>query len=324
MNIFVTGAAGFIGSNFVRWLLDNDDACITGYDSLTYAGNMENLGPALRSSRFRFIKGDIRDAEAVGNAFRETKPDAVVNFAAESHVDRSIADPSLFIDTNVAGTGVLLDAAVRYGIPTFHQVSTDEVYGDLPLDSGEPFTESSPLRPSSPYSASKAGADLLALSYARTYGLHVTISRCTNNYGPNQHPEKLIPKTVTSAFHDKPITIYGTGRNVRDWIYADDHCRAISMILRNGRSGRIYNVGADCPISNIDLVRKILTIMGKPLSLISYVPDRKGHDMRYALDSSRIREELGFSAESDFTLMLEKTIAFFEKQLAASPAEGIT
>ena len=181
MNIFVTGAAGFIGSNFVRWLLDNDDACITGYDSLTYAGNMENLGPALRSSRFRFIKGDIRDAEAVGKAFRETKPDAVVNFAAESHVDRSIADPSLFIDTNVAGTGVLLDAAVRYGIHAFHQVSTDEVYGDLPLDSGAPFTESSPLRPSSPYSASKAGADLLALSYARTYGLHVPISRCTNN-----------------------------------------------------------------------------------------------------------------------------------------------
>lgn len=312
--IIVTGAAGFIGANFTSLMLSwHPDLHIAGFDSLTYAGSLENLDGCLKNSRFTFIKGDIREKEAVEEAFCREKPDAVVNFAAESHVDNSISNPSLFLETNVLGTGVLLDAAVRHGV-RFHQVSTDEVYGDLLLECSERFTENSPLRPSSPYSASKAAADLLVLSYCRTYGIKATITRCTNNFGAYQHREKLIPKVIWNALHGLPIPVYGNGLNVREWISAEDHCRAVESVLAHGESGRIYNVGSGVEISNISLIKQLLSILGKDESLIEYVPDRPGHDLRYALDSSRIREELGFSVPEDsFHRRLEETAAFYRR-----------
>ena len=312
--IIVTGAAGFIGANFTSLMLSwHPDLHIAGFDSLTYAGSLENLDGCLKNSRFTFIKGDIREKEAVEETFCREKPDAVVNFAAESHVDNSISNPSLFLETNVLGTGVLLDAAVRHGV-RFHQVSTDEVYGDLLLECSERFTENSPLRPSSPYSASKAAADLLVLSYCRTYGIKATITRCTNNFGAYQHREKLIPKVIWNALHGLPIPVYGNGLNVREWISAEDHCRAVESVLAHGESGRIYNVGSGVEISNISLIKQLLSILGKDESLIEYVPDRPGHDLRYALDSSRIREELGFSVPEDsFHRRLEETAAFYRR-----------
>ena len=296
MKILISGAAGFIGTNFVYYMLDaHPDYKLIGYDALTYAGNIGNLAEALKNPSFTFIKGDICDRDAVYRLFQDHHPDIVVNLAAESHVDRSIENPEIFLQTNVVGTSVLMDACAKYGIRRFHQVSTDEVYGDLPLDSNEKFTEESPLRPSSPYSASKAAADLLTLAYRRTYGLPITISRCSNNYGPYQNPEKLIPKTIMLAEANQPIPIYGTGENIRDWIHVKDHCRAIDAIIHQGKDGEIYNVGGDNEISNINLVRKILRTMNKPESLIIFVEDRKGHDRRYAIDSSKLSDETGWS-----------------------------
>ena len=316
MNIVITGAAGFIGINFVYYMLSkHPEDNIIGYDALTYAANPEALKGTEKNPRFTFIKGDIRDREAVNDLFTTYSPDILINFAAESHVDRSIDNPSLFLETNVLGTGVLLDAARKYGLKRFHQVSTDEVYGDLPLDRPDlKFTESSPLRPSSPYSASKASADLLVLSYHRTYGLDVTISRCSNNFGPFQHEEKLIPKTILNALSDKPITVYGSGENIRDWIYVEDHCMAIDEIIHRGKNGEIYNIGADNEIKNITLIKKILSKLGKPESLIAYVNDRKGHDLRYALDASKLQKELGPLPFSPFEKRFGETIEWYKSR----------
>ena len=295
----VTGGAGFIGSAFIKYMLKKHrDRRIICFDALTYAADMSNLSSVMRDPLFSFIKGDITAEDDVENLFASYRPSVIVNFAAESHVDRSIESPSLFIKTNVDGTGALLNASLRHGIRRFHQISTDEVYGDLPLDHPEMrFTELSPLRPSSPYSASKAAADLLVLSYHRTYGLDVTVSRCSNNFGPCQNREKLIPKTVWNAIHDEKIPVYGDGLNVRDWIHTDEHSRAVDQIIERGRSGEVYNIGGNNEINNITLVKEILSVLDKPLSLIEYVPDRKGHDRRYAVDPSKIRDELGFEAE---------------------------
>lgn len=295
----VTGGAGFIGSAFIRYMLNRyRDRKIVCFDALTYAADMSNLSSVITDPLFSFIKGDITAEDDVENLFEAYRPSVIVNFAAESHVDRSIESPSLFIKTNVDGTGTLLDASLRHGIRRFHQISTDEVYGDLPLDHPEMrFTELSPLRPSSPYSASKAAADLLALSYHRTYGLDVTVSRCSNNFGSCQNREKLIPKTVWNAIHGESIPVYGDGLNIRDWIHTDEHSKAVDLIIERGRSGEVYNIGGNNEISNISLVKEILSVLDKPLSLIEYVPDRKGHDRRYAVDPSKIRDELGFEAE---------------------------
>ena len=310
MRIAVTGGAGFIGSAFARHMMARGDVeALAVFDALTYAANPHNLDSIMDDSRFSFIKGDIRKRKDVDALMRDFRPDIIVNFAAESHVDRSIENPSLFIETNVEGTGVLMDGCLEYGIRRFHQVSTDEVYGDTDASSGARFTESSPLFPSSPYSASKAAADLLCLSYRRTYGLPVTISRCTNNFGEGQHPEKLIPKAIALALEDKPIPIYGDGSNIREWISADDHSAAIEMILRHGVDGRIYNIGTGLELSNLELVRMILSLLGKDESLIAFTEDRKGHDRRYALDSSRLRDELGISFGKEETeARLERTI----------------
>ncbi len=298
MVIAVSGGAGFVGSAFIRYISrTHPEDRIICFDALTYAADLHNLDEVSGNSGFAFIEGDITKKDDVEKLF-SFHPDILVNFAAESHVDRSIEDPGLFIRTNVYGTGVLLDACIEHGIGRFHQISTDEVYGDLPLDrNDEAFTESSPLKPSSPYSASKAGADLLVLSYIRTYGMNATISRSSNNYGPGQNREKLIPKTVWNALHGIRIPVYGDGLNVRDWIHTDDHARAVDLIIRDGKSGEIYNIGAENEIRNIDLIRKILSILGRPEDLISFVPDRKGHDRRYAINPEKIRKELGFRAE---------------------------
>ncbi len=313
MTIIVTGAAGFIGTNFVYYILsEHPDYTIIGYDALTYAGNITNLDKAIENHRFTFIKGDIRDRDAVYKLCQKTHPDIIINFAAESHVDRSIENPSIFIQTNVEGTEVLLDAAVKYGVKRFHQISTDEVYGDLPLNKPElKFSEISPLRPSSPYSASKAAADLLTLSYHRTYGLNTTISRCTNNFGPYQHEEKLIPKTIQNALSNKAIPVYGTGLNIRDWIYVLDHCKAVDSIIHKGRNGEIYNIGADNEISNITLIKQILSSLNKSEALITYVEDRKGHDLRYALDSSKLKKEFPALSFSPFDKALQRTIEWY-------------
>lgn len=295
MVIAVAGGAGFVGSAFIRYMAEHhpEDRIIC-FDALTYAADMNNLRKVMDSSSFLFLKGDITRRDDVEKLFSH-HPDILINFAAESHVDRSIESPGLFIHTNVYGTGVLLDGCIEHGIKRFHQISTDEVYGDLPLDYvGDGFTEESPLRPSSPYSASKAGADLLVLSYIRTYGLKATISRSSNNFGPGQNREKLIPKTIWNALHEIEIPIYGDGLNVRDWIHVDEHARAVDMIIRHGRCGEVYNIGSRNEVSNIALVRHILEILGRPDSLISYVPDRKGHDKRYAIDPGKISKELGF------------------------------
>lgn len=297
MNILVTGGCGFIGSHFLRYMMDiyaNDSfICL---DALTYAGNKNNIKELLEDSRLTMIEGNIRDASFVDTLFVSYKPDVVVHFAAETHVDRSITGPQVFLETNVIGTGVLLDACLRHGIERFHHVSTDEVYGTLPLQGGSPFTEQSPLLPSSPYAASKASSDLLVLSNYKTYGLPITISRCSNNYGTHQYPEKLIPIMIEKALQGESLPVYGDGLNVRDWIHVLDHCRAIDYILHKGRVGEVYNLGAREEISNIDLVKRILDILDKPYELITYVEDRLGHDRRYAIDSSKL-ESLGWKRE---------------------------
>ncbi len=296
MTILVTGGAGFIGANFIYLELEEHPKDrIVCVDKLTYAGNMETLKEAMEQRAFRFERMDICDREAIDSVFEEEKPDVVVNFAAESHVDRSIKDPEIFLRTNVMGTQVLMDASRKYGIRRFHQVSTDEVYGDLPYDRPDLFfTEETPLNASSPYSASKAGADLLVSAYHRTYGLPATISRCSNNYGPFQFPEKLIPLMISHALSDDLLPVYGKGQNVRDWLYVKDHCRAVDLIIRRGRDGEIYNIGGHNEMRNIDIVKMICAALDKPESLITYVEDRKGHDRRYAIDPAKIHGELGW------------------------------
>ena len=286
MKLLVTGGAGFIGSNFIFYMLrEHPEHEIVCVDALTYAGNMATLAPVSDKPEFKFVKADIADRNAVYEIFEAEKPDVVVNFAAESHVDRSIEDPGIFLRTNILGTQVLMDACNTYGIQRFHQVGTDEVYGDLPLERTDLFfTEDTPITASSPYSASKASADLLAMAYHRTYGLPVTISRCSNNYGPYQFPEKLIPLMIANALADKELPVYGTGENVRDWLYVEDHCRAIDMILQDGKVGEVYNIGGHNEKSNLEVVKIILQQIGKPESLITFVTDRKGHDLRYAID----------------------------------------
>ncbi len=311
--IVVTGGAGFIGGNFVHYMLKaHPDYRIVCLDALTYAGNLETLEPVMKNPNFRFAKLDITDREGVEKLFESERPDAVVNFAAESHVDRSIENPGVFISTNVLGTGVLLDASRKYKVGRYHQVSTDEVYGDLPLDRPDLFfTETTPLHTSSPYSASKAGADLLVLAYHRTFGLPVTISRCSNNYGPYHFPEKLIPLMIANALADKPLPVYGDGMNVRDWLYVEDHCRAIDLILEKGRIGEVYNVGGHNEMHNIDIVKLILRELGKPESLIHFVKDRAGHDLRYAIDPTKIHGELGWLPETKFADGIKKTVKWF-------------
>ena len=313
MKIVVTGGAGFIGSNFIFYLRrQHPDDAVVCLDKLTYAGNLATLSSIMSDPSFTFAKVDICDRESVYRLFECERPDAVVNFAAESHVDRSIENPEVFLQTNILGTQVLMDACRKYGVSRFHQVSTDEVYGDLPLDRPDLlFTEQTPLHASSPYSASKAAADLLVLAYHRTYGLPATISRCSNNYGPYQFPEKLIPLMVINALHDKPLPVYGTGENVRDWLYVEDHCKAIDTILRQGRVGEVYNIGGHNEMRNIDIVRLICEELSKPESLITHVADRKGHDLRYAIDPSKAREELGWSPETDFAEGIHKTIQWY-------------
>ncbi len=313
MKILVTGAAGFIGSNFVFHMRKaHPEYDIIALDSLTYAGNLETLAPVMEEDHFTFVRCDITDREGVRKVFEEHHPDVVVNFAAESHVDRSIEDPGVFLRTNILGTQVLMDACREFGIRRFHQVGTDEVYGDLPLNRPDLFfTEDLPLQASSPYSASKASADLLAMAYHRTYGLPVTISRCSNNYGPYQFPEKLIPLMIANALADKPLPVYGTGENVRDWLYVEDHCRAIDMILENGKVGEVYNIGGHNERSNLDVVKTILKQLGKPESLITFVGDRKGHDLRYAIDPSKIHGELGWLPETKFDDGIRQTIDWY-------------
>ena len=315
MTIVVAGGAGFIGSNFIFQLLAQDTAPrVVCLDKLTYAGNLSTLKAVWGHPNFRFVQADICDRQAVEAIFEQERPDVVVNFAAESHVDRSIENPDVFLQTNLMGTAVLLDACCKYGSIRYHQVSTDEVYGDLALDRPDLlFTEHSPLRPSSPYSASKAAADLLALSYHRTYGLPVTVSRCSNNYGPYQFPEKLIPLMIVHALYDRLLPVYGTGCNVRDWLHVDDHCRAILKILHSGRTGEVYNIGGHNERRNIDVVKSICDALGKPHSLIVHVPDRKGHDLRYAIDPSKMRDQLGWLPEIDFTQGILRTVSWYRK-----------
>ena len=313
MNILVTGGAGFIGSNFIYHMLRKHPSYrIVCIDALTYAGNLETLKKAMENPNFRFFKGDITDRKAVYGLFEEEKFDAVVNFAAESHVDRSIEEPEIFLKTNILGTQVLLDAARKYGNIRYHQVSTDEVYGDLPLDRPDLyFTEETPIHTSSPYSASTASADLLVMAYYRTYGVPVTISRCSNNYGPYHFPEKLIPLMLINALAGKTLPVYGEGLNVRDWLYVEDHCKAIDMILHDGRIGEVYNIGGHNERANVDVVKTIIRILGKDESLIKYVKDRPGHDMRYAIDPTKIKNELGWYPETKFNDGLRLTVNWY-------------
>ena len=313
MKIIVTGGAGFIGSNFIFYMRkthpDYDLICV---DKLTYAGNLETLAPVMDDPHFRFAKIDICDRKAVYDLFEAEKPDVVVNFAAESHVDRSIENPSIFLETNILGTQVLMDACRKYGIQRFHQVSTDEVYGDLPLDRPDLFfTEQTPLHTSSPYSASKASADLLCNAYHRTFELPITISRCSNNYGPYQFPEKLIPLMIANCTADKALPVYGQGLNVRDWLYVEDHCAAIDLILQGGKVGQVYNIGGHNEMRNIDIVKLIVHALGKSEDLITYVTDRKGHDMRYAIDPTFIHNELGWLPATKFEDGIVKTIQWY-------------
>lgn len=313
MKILVTGGAGFIGGNFVYYQLNNhpDDEIIC-LDALTYAGNMSTLSEAMKNPNFTFVKGDIADRECVEKLFEEYKPDIVVNFAAESHVDRSIEDPGLFLRTNILGTQTLMDACRKYGIKRYHQVSTDEVYGDLPLDRPDLFfTEDTPIHASSPYSASKASADLIVLAYFRTYNLPVSVSRCSNNYGAYHFPEKLIPLMIYRALNDESLPVYGTGENVRDWLYVDDHCAAIDLIIRKGKAGEIYNIGGHNERSNLDVVKTILANLGKSEDLITFVKDRPGHDRRYAIDPTKIHKELGWNPTTSFDEGIKKTIKWY-------------
>lgn len=311
MKIFVTGGAGFIGSNFIYYMLDkHPNYQIVCLDSLTYAGNMETLEDALKNPKFKFVKIDITDRENIFKLFESEKPDIVVNFAAESHVDRSIVNPEIFLKTNILGTQVLMDACRKYGITRYHQVSTDEVYGDLPLDRPDLlFTEETPIHTSSPYSASKASADLLVLAYHRTYGLPVTISRCSNNYGPYHFPEKLIPLMIANVLNDKPLPVYGDGKNVRDWLYVEDHCSAIDLIIHNGRVGEVYNIGGHNEKSNLEVVQTIINTLGK--GEIKFVTDRAGHDRRYAIDPTKIHRELGWLPQTTFEDGIRRTIDWY-------------
>lgn len=311
--IVVTGGAGFIGSNFVYYMLNKyPDYRIICVDCLTYAGNINTLKKAMENPNFRFAKINICDKPAIKQLFKEEHPDIVVNFAAESHVDRSITGPEIFVKTNVEGTQTLMEVCRELNIPRYHQVSTDEVYGDLPLDKPELyFTETTPLHASSPYSASKAGADMLVLAYCRTFKFPATISRCSNNYGPYHFPEKLIPLTIINALNDKPLPVYGDGKNVRDWLYVEDHCRAIDLIIHNGKIGQVYNVGGHNEMANIDIVKLICKELNKPESLITFVEDRKGHDRRYAIDPTFIHDELGWLPETKFEDGIKKTIKWY-------------
>lgn len=313
MKIIVTGGAGFIGGNFVHYMVEKyPDYEIVCLDKLTYAGNLETLEPVMDKPGFKFVKGDIADREFVYKLFEDEKPDIIVNFAAESHVDRSISDPGIFLQTNIIGTGVLLDACREYGIKRYHQVSTDEVYGDLPLDRPDLFfTETTPLHTSSPYSASKASADLLVLAYHRTFKLPVTISRCSNNYGPYHFPEKLIPLMIANCLNDKPLPVYGKGENVRDWLYVIDHCRAIDMIIHDGKVGEVYNIGGHNERTNLQVVETIIDALGKSRDLIQYVTDRPGHDMRYAIDPTKIHDELGWEPTTKFDDGIKQTIEWY-------------
>lgn len=311
--ILITGGAGFIGSNFVYHMLKtHPDYKILCVDCLTYAGNMSTLSEAMENKSFIFYKTNICDRPNIYKIFETEKPDIVVNFAAESHVDRSIDTPEIFLQTNILGTQVMMDACRKYGVERYHQVSTDEVYGDLPLDRPDLFfTENTPIHTSSPYSASKASADLLVQAYHRTFGLPVTISRCSNNYGPYHFPEKLIPLMIANCLNDKPLPVYGEGLNVRDWLYVEDHCRAIDLIIHKGKIGEVYNVGGHNEMKNIDIVRLICDYLGKPYSLITHVTDRKGHDMRYAIDPTKIHSELGWLPETKFADGIKKTIDWY-------------
>ena len=313
MKLIVTGGAGFIGGNFVHYMLqEHPGDQIICLDKLTYAGNLSTLADVMDHPNFQFVKMDICDRDSVYGLFEKEKPDVVINFAAESHVDRSIENPEIFLQTNIIGTSVLMDACRKYGIQRYHQVSTDEVYGDLPLDRPDLFfTEETPIHTSSPYSSSKAGADLLVMAYYRTYGLPVTISRCSNNYGPYHFPDKLIPLMIINALHDRPLPIYGDGLNVRDWLYVEDHCRAIDLIIRKGKVGEVYNVGGHNEMRNIDIVKLICQELGKPESLITHVTDRKGHDRRYAIDPEKIHRELGWLPETKFADGIKKTIQWY-------------
>lgn len=311
MKILVTGGAGFIGGNFVHYMLEkHPDDEILCLDKLTYAGNLETLAAVMDHPNFKFVKADIADCAAVYAVFEQEKPEVIVNFAAESHVDRSIENPEVFLQTNIMGTQVLLDACRKYGTQRFHQVSTDEVYGDLPLDRPDLFfTEETPIHTSSPYSASKASADLLVQAYHRTFGVPVTISRCSNNYGPYHFPEKLIPLMIANALNDKPLPVYGDGKNVRDWLYVEDHCAAIDLILRDGRVGEVYNIGGHNEKTNLEVVQLIIEALGK--GEIKFVTDRAGHDMRYAIDPTKIHTELGWLPATKFEDGIKKTIQWY-------------
>ncbi len=314
MTIVVTGGAGFIGSNFIFYMMKKYPKYrVVCLDKLTYAGNLFTLEPVMKNKNFRFVKLDICDREGVYKLFKEEQPEIVVNFAAESHVDRSIKNPEIFLQTNILGTSVLMDACLKFGVKRFHQVSTDEVYGDLPLDRPDLlFKEDWPLKTSSPYSSSKAAADLLVLAYHRTYNLPVTISRCSNNYGPYQYPEKLIPLMILNCLENKKLPVYGEGINVRDWLYVEDHCEAIDLIIHNGIAGEIYNIGGNNEMKNIDIVRLIVRELGKDKNLIEFVQDRKGHDLRYAIDASKIKKQLGWSPKTSFNKGIIKTINWYK------------
>ncbi len=313
MKILVTGGAGFIGGNFVQYMVNEyPEDTIINLDNLTYAGNLETLKSVEDKPNYKFYKGDIADRDFVFDLFEKERPDVVVNFAAESHVDRSIEDPGIFVRTNVLGTTTLLDAAVKYGVKRYHQVSTDEVYGDLPLDRPDLFfTEETPLHTSSPYSSSKAAADLFVQAYERTYGLPTTISRCSNNYGPYHFPEKLIPLMISRALADESLPVYGDGANVRDWLHVLDHCKAIDLIIRKGKPGEVYNVGGHNERTNLEVVKTILKALDKPESLITYVEDRKGHDRRYAIDPAKLENELGWKPEYNFDTGIAQTIDWY-------------
>lgn len=313
MKFLVTGGAGFIGSNFMHYEVKkySDDVFVC-LDALTYAGNYNNIKDLEEYSNFKFVKGDITDRELVYKLFEEEKFDIVINFAAESHVDNSIKNPTIFLTTNIIGTSVLMDACRKYGIKRYHQVSTDEVYGDLPLDRPDLlFTEDTPLHTSSPYSSSKASADLLVMAYHRTYGLPVTISRCSNNYGPYQFPEKLIPVVISKALAGEKIPVYGTGSNVRDWIHVIDHNIGVDLIVRNGCDGEVYNLGGHSERTNLEVVKTILKQLGKSEDLITFVEDRKGHDLRYAIDSSKVEKELGWDRTYTFEQGIKETVDWY-------------
>ncbi|MDX9692453.1 MAG: dTDP-glucose 4,6-dehydratase, partial [Acholeplasmataceae bacterium] len=313
MKILVTGGAGFIGGNFCHYMVDKyPDYFIIALDALTYAGNLETIEPIINRTNFRFVKGDITDRVFITQLFNTEKFDIVINFAAESHVDRSIENPEVFLKTNILGTQVLMDASLKIGVKRYHQVSTDEVYGDLPLDRLDLFfTEETPIHTSSPYSASKAAADLLVQAYNRTFGLPVTISRCSNNYGPYHFPEKLIPLMIKNALADQSLPVYGKGENVRDWLHVHDHCTAIDLIIHKGRNGEVYNIGGHNERTNLEVVKTILRELNKPESLIRYVTDRKGHDLRYAIDPTKIENELGWKPKYNFDTGITQTIKWY-------------